>query len=1643
MRLQKLLALACVVVAPLAARAQTISTVAGGGPINLPKNSASVGAPAAVRQDSLGNTYVLDNNFSRVYRVDHVTLNMTVFAGNGAHGFSGEGGPAVDAAMSGPSGLCIDANNNVFVADSDNAIIREILVTPVAGKTVGNIYTVAGVQAATDFVYGGDGGPALSANLHFPDGCSFDSHGNLYIADRGNNAIRVVIGPLGVPPASIPTTDNIPGNIYLFAGSTGAVAPNPPAGGYGANNTAARGAALWGPFDVFVDAHDNVFIADLGNNFPPSGIPDPTLPPNNNVVREVPATAQTIPFAMIAGDIYTVAGVQASNGHTTGIVATTALLNGPKGIFVDSHGNLFFADGGNQVIREVAGPTPGTGMATGSIYDVAGHFPNKGYAGDGFPAIDGRVALSFPSGTFVDPTGSIFIADSNSNAIRQVASNTSDYTTELISTFAGNGHFSFGGDGALAIDGELNSPAGIAIDGFGNLAIADFSNEVIRTVANPISTGTLSTLAGEPENNGFSNGGPTLSTSLVNNATGVFFDPAGNVFIADRDNCLVREITGTTIATIAGTDPVTTPVCGFAGATGLATSATLGKVNGVAIDAAGNVFISDSTNNIIWEVAKNTTTTPAMTAGHIYIAVGTQQLTGSFGGDGGAATSAQLNSPTGIFIDIFGNLFIADTKNNVVREVPADNTTTPSPMTAGFIYTVAGEQSLGAGFGGDGGSAVAAQLNNPFTMVADHAGNIFIADTKNQVIREVAAGNINTVAGMHGSAGFSGDGGAATAAQLNSPQGLALDGAGDLLVADSVNNRVRSITTLANVAAVPVASFDKTSLTFATQLLNTTSTAQVVTLTNTGSSVLSIGPITLTGAESGDFKLAPASTCGVSLAPTLSCTISVKFTPTANGTRTASVSITDGTSGSPDTILLTGTGGSPTADLSGTSLTFVNQLVTTTSAAQTVTLTNNGTVALTITGITLTGTNLGDYSLAPANTCGASLAPAANCTISVKFTPTATGTRTASVSIADNASGSPQTVSLTGTGVAPGVGLSGNSLTFAAQNLTTTSAAQTVTLTNTGTSALTITGITLTGTNSGDFALAPASTCGASLAASANCTISVKFTPIANGTRTASVSIADSATGSPQMVSLTGTGVSPTAGLSATTLTFAAQTLNIASAPQSVTLTNSGTSALTITGITLTGTNSGDFALAPANTCGASLAISANCTISVTFTPTANGARTAAVSIADNASPSPQTVSLTGAGGTPAASFNSTTLTFSNQAVSTPSAAQSVTLTNSGTVPLSITGITVSGTNGTDFAQTNTCGTSVAAAGTCTISVIFTPGALGARTATITVTDNAVPATQTITLNGTGVAAPPMASLSSTSLSFTDQFVGTSTAAQMVTLTNNSTSPLTITSIAVSGANVGDYAQTNTCGSSVAASGGKCTISVTFTPTAAGARPASITVTDNATPATQTVTLTGNGLTVALAAASNGALSQTVKAGQTATYNLQLSAAGGAPTDQISVTLSCSGAPSLATCSAPSAPVVVTPAAASTFSITVATTGSAMLAPQPQSEPKMQPPAALRLLPLTVLAVLLCIAAMLAWMQSPAGRLRTVRVALSACLVLLPISATLFLVGCASGGSSSNTPPPTPSTPAGTYTLTVTQTVSGKAQTSQLTLIVQ
>jgi centrosomal CEP192-like protein/uncharacterized protein DUF5719 len=325
-------------------------------------------------------------------------------------------------------------------------------------------------------------------------------------------------------------------------------------------------------------------------------------------------------------------------------------------------------------------------------------------------------------------------------------------------------------------------------------------------------------------------------------------------------------------------------------------------------------------------------------------------------------------------------------------------------------------------------------------------------------------------------------------------------------VTDNATNNPQTAS-LSGTGVQAKATLTPNSLTFTSQHVGTTSPGQPVTLTNSGNESMSILGI----ATSGDFG--QTNNCGTSLPASGNCTITVTFTPTAPGTRTGELSVSDSAPGSPQTASLSGTGTQPQVSLSPSSLSFGNQHVGTTSAAQNLTLTNSGNEALAISSITASG----DFG--QTNTCGVSLAANSSCTISVSFTPTASGSRSGTVAVSDNAPGSPQTASLSGTGTQPQVILSPSSLSFSDQDVKTTSDPQSVTLSNQGNETLVLSGISA----SGDFS--QGNDCGSGVPAGGHCTIAVTFTPTSAGTRNGTLTVNDSAPGSPQSVPLSGIGV--------------------------------------------------------------------------------------------------------------------------------------------------------------------------------------------------------------------------------------------------------------------------------------------------------------------------------------------------------------------------------------------------------------------------------------------------------------------------------------------------------------------------------------
>ncbi len=391
--------------------------------------------------------------------------------------------------------------------------------------------------------------------------------------------------------------------------------------------------------------------------------------------------------------------------------------------------------------------------ASGVINTIAGN-GSQGYTGDNGPAVN--ATFHDPAGLAIDASGNLYIADEDNNAIRKVAGG-------IITTLAGNGNYGYSGDNGPATSAKLGFPPAVAVDGAGNLYIADQFNQRIRLVN---AAGTISTFAGSGAQNFLGDGGAATSATL-NEPQGVALGASGSLLIADTGNSRVRQVAGGTINTVAGDGGFR-----FSGDGGPAVDAALSGAQGVAVDGSGNLFIADGGNNRIREVSS---------AGIISTVAGNgTSLPGDPGGNGSPATSANLSSPGDVTLDTLGDFFIADTNDHVIRQV----------NPAGLISTVAGDGIYG--YSGDHGPATNASLSTPLGIAVDASGNLFIADAPNCVVREVSNGTISTVAG-NGTCGYLGDNGPAIAAELRNPQGVAVDGAGNLYIADSSNSAVRKV----------------------------------------------------------------------------------------------------------------------------------------------------------------------------------------------------------------------------------------------------------------------------------------------------------------------------------------------------------------------------------------------------------------------------------------------------------------------------------------------------------------------------------------------------------------------------------------------------------------------------------------------------------------------------------------------------------------------------------------------------------------------------------------------------------------------------------------------------------------------------------
>ncbi len=689
-----------------------INTVAGAGLYagdGGAAASARLNAPVGIAIDSAGNIYVADDFNNCIRKVNAATGIISTIAGSPAGGYSGDGGSAKQAQLQQPQGVAVDASGNVYIADTGNNRIREIIAA------TGMIATIAGDGTAG---YSGDGWYATSAELNSPSAVAVDASGSVYISDANNSVIRKV----SVSTAYIST----------FAGNGNF--------GFAGDGSAAITAELNYPAAVALDSSGNLYIVDLGNGR----------------IREVNA---------LTGVINTVAGTTSTGYNGDNILATNAELNTPEGVWVDSSKNIYIADAGNNRIRKVT-------ASSGLISTIAGT-GSQNFSGDGGQATN--AGLNFPADVLTDASNNVYIADSNDNRIRKV-------TASVINTYAGS--TSYAGNGAAATSALIAYPAGVRVDASGNLYIVDTGNQVIRKVL--ASTGVISTVAGNGTA-GYSGDGGAATSAQMYSPEDVAIDSSGNLYIADTLNSCIRKVTVTatpaSITTIAGKCGISTFDNDLqAGDNGPATSATLWYPSGVALDSAGNLYIADSDNAVVRKVS-NATGTP----GNITRFAGTYNYSGScsFGGDGSAATSASLCSPYGVAFDSAGNLYISDSENSDIREVLASN---------GNIQSVAGTAQT-VGFSGDGGPATSAVLNIPEGIALDKTGNLYISDNGNNNVRKVSLsgnGDISTVAG-DGSSGFYGDGAAAVGAELFWPAGIAVDASGNLYIADTNNNRVRAV----------------------------------------------------------------------------------------------------------------------------------------------------------------------------------------------------------------------------------------------------------------------------------------------------------------------------------------------------------------------------------------------------------------------------------------------------------------------------------------------------------------------------------------------------------------------------------------------------------------------------------------------------------------------------------------------------------------------------------------------------------------------------------------------------------------------------------------------------------------------------------
>lgn len=759
-----------------------IATAAGGA-------TGTLNFPGAMATDSNGNLYIADtfNHQLQVLNLQPGSITvagvsipsngMAVIAGSGVAGFNGDNQNAGNAQLNFPSGVALDPGDHIFIADSLNHRVRRI------DRVSGFITTVAGSGLAGKL---GNNNLATSAELDTPRSIAFDgaTPPNLFISDTGNNVIRVVNRQSTTQ--TFPQTGGVavaPNFMAFFAGNANLQ------GGQG-DGAAAGGCRLNEPWGMAFDSNGHLYIAANKNHAV-------------RVINMSTANVSILGVTIGAGDIDTVAGSNGQQGSMGDAgAATSARMRNPKGIALSAAGDLYVADSGNDRVRVCnAGGSSlvlNVTIAPGNIDTIAGGGASPGpNDGDGAAAILAR--CSAPEGLVVDGSGNAIVADTGLNRIRFVNTTAASTTPAGVTVAAGNiGTLA----GTVTTGVTLLEPAGLVRTGT-LLFIADRSAH--RVLQLDLSTGVLTAVAGTGTA-GFSGDNAAAAGAQLDQPRALALDGAGNLYIADWNNNRIRVINRTAssqsiLNTTVGAGHIATVAGGGAlGDGNAATSADITDSPGIAIDASGNLLIAHAAGNRIRTVGAS--------SGTITTLAGNSTAGFAEGGATGSArfttpTAIALDGAGNLLVVDEGNhavRFVNLSGATVTVYPSAQAPATAISVLNGDVATIAGDPPATGptqGFNGDNQFATATLLDTPGAVLTLAGGHLVVADTRNHRIRRIdaATGIVTTLAGT-GTSGFNGDGLPPINAHLNEPGALFLDGStpANLFFADAANRRVRRFT---------------------------------------------------------------------------------------------------------------------------------------------------------------------------------------------------------------------------------------------------------------------------------------------------------------------------------------------------------------------------------------------------------------------------------------------------------------------------------------------------------------------------------------------------------------------------------------------------------------------------------------------------------------------------------------------------------------------------------------------------------------------------------------------------------------------------------------------------------------------------------